>query len=72
MEEFKVTCKKCKSDNVAKFGSIPTVNAGRKQRYRCQDCGKTFYSEGICSDKRINTNVIEDVKNKAIEYRRMD
>ena len=44
MEE-ELICKKCKSVNVVKFGNIPTVNAGKKQRLRCQDCGRTFYRE---------------------------
>lgn len=41
----KVTCKFCKSENVVKFGKVPTVNAGKKQRFRCQECAKTFYGE---------------------------
>ena len=27
---------------IYKVGTIPTSN-GRKQRYKCWDCGKTFY-----------------------------
>lgn len=61
MEEFKVTCKKCKSDNVAKFGSIPTVNAGKKQRYRCQDCGKTFYKDSKDSDDVLEDNISKKI-----------
>jgi hypothetical protein len=37
-------CKFCGSVNVVKFGNVPTVNAGKKQRLCCQDCGKTFYN----------------------------
>jgi transposase-like protein len=41
----------CKSNlgllpkKVVKFGHVPTVSEGEKQRYRCQVCAKTFYSE---------------------------
>jgi transposase-like protein len=28
---------------VVKFGHVPTVSEGEKQRYRCQVCAKTFY-----------------------------
>jgi transposase-like protein len=48
MDKFEVissNCKKCGSANVVKFGKVPTVNDGKKQRLRCQDCGKTFYFE---------------------------
>ena len=38
------TCKKCKTNKrVVKFGSIPSVKQGKKQRYRCQECGTTMY-----------------------------
>lgn len=32
----------CSSTNIAKIGKIPTCQ-GHKQRYRCNDCGRTFY-----------------------------
>lgn len=37
-------CEKCKTnDRVVKFGKIPSVGQGKKQRYRCQECGTTMY-----------------------------
>ena len=36
-------CPKCGSVNYQKIGFIPGIN-GPKQRYRCSDCGKTFYN----------------------------
>ena len=38
-------CVKCNSNNIVKFGKIPTVKNGKRQRYRCQECGHTFYGE---------------------------
>ncbi|MCK5609031.1 IS1 family transposase [Candidatus Pacearchaeota archaeon] len=35
-------CPECKSEKLVKLGKIPTRN-GKKQRLRCQDCGKTMY-----------------------------
>jgi len=37
-------CPKCGSDKIVKFGEIPTVKSGRKKRFRCQECGRTFYA----------------------------
>lgn len=49
MEENNVTinksiiCRYC-GNKAVKFARIPTVK-GKKQRYRCTECGKTFYGE---------------------------
>ncbi len=37
-----MNCLRCKSIKIQKFGKVPTVK-GKKQRYRCGDCGHTFY-----------------------------
>lgn len=51
MEKEKPICEKCKSnERVVKFGKIPTVKRGFKQRYRCQLCGNTMY-DGDNSEK---------------------
>ena len=51
----KIICQnpKCKSEKVVKFGKVPTVNNGVKQRYRCQVCAKTFYGEVIKDKENI-------------------
>jgi len=36
-------CPNCQSKNIVKFGKVPTVVEGQKQRMRCQICGSTFY-----------------------------
>lgn len=42
-----VTENKCKycGEKMVKFGTVPTVKGGTKQRLRCQKCGKTAYEE---------------------------
>ena len=37
-------CPECESEKLVKLGKIPTRN-GKKQRFRCQECGKTMYEE---------------------------
>jgi transposase-like protein len=37
-----MNCPKCNSSEIQKIGKIPTCQ-GKKQRYRCRNCGKTFY-----------------------------
>jgi len=32
----------CGSNHIVKLGFVPT-RQGKKQRYRCQECGRTFY-----------------------------
>jgi predicted Zn finger-like uncharacterized protein len=39
-----IKCPECGSTKIVRFGSIPT-RSGKKQRYRCQECGRTFYAE---------------------------
>ena len=36
-------CPECKSSNVNKAGKFPTRKEGKKQRFVCRDCAKTFY-----------------------------
>ena len=36
-------CPVCESDHIAKAGLYPTVSEGKKQRYKCMECGRTFY-----------------------------
>jgi len=38
-------CPKCGSPKTRKVGKIPTVNKGKRQRYQCKECGKSFYQE---------------------------
>jgi predicted Zn finger-like uncharacterized protein len=42
---MEIKCPSCGSTHVVRFGSIPTRH-GIKRRYRCQECGRTFYAEG--------------------------
>jgi transposase-like protein len=37
-----INCKYC-GNKATKFSKVPTVKSGKKQRYRCTECGKTFY-----------------------------
>lgn len=37
-------CKYCNSERLQKIGFIPTIK-GKKQRYRCSECGHTFYGD---------------------------
>jgi transposase-like protein len=47
--EDKMVClnKNCQSTHVVKHGSVATVKKGKQQRFKCQDCGKTFYNEDV-------------------------
>jgi transposase-like protein len=36
-------CPDCSSEHVCKIGKKITRKQGKKQRYQCTDCGKTFY-----------------------------
>lgn len=36
-------CPKCKSTKVNKVGKVPSYKDGKKQRFMCRDCAKTFY-----------------------------
>jgi transposase-like protein len=45
MEEQKPEqCPYCKSDRVVKIGFRRTVKNGKRQRYQCQECAKSFYA----------------------------
>lgn len=39
-------CPECGSTTVVRIGLIVT-RAGRKQRYRCNTCGRTFYAKKL-------------------------
>lgn len=43
MTAEKKICPYCKNEKVQKCGLYPTVKEGKKQRYRCFECGRTFY-----------------------------
>jgi transposase-like protein len=38
-------CHYCNSEKIVKIGSVRTIKKGLRQRYKCQDCAKTFYYE---------------------------
>lgn len=38
-------CPHCGAHRVNKSSQVATVSAGKKQRYICRECGKTFYYE---------------------------
>ena len=52
-ETGRVGCKHCKSHNVVKWG-----NSGDKQRYRCNECGRTFCDDGAFPGMRTNARII--------------
>jgi len=41
-----MVCPECKSIKIKKAGIVVT-RKGKKQRYQCKDCAKTFYREDI-------------------------
>lgn len=43
--EKKIQCPYCSSQRIWKSGKIPIVNKGKRQRYKCAECGKTFYGD---------------------------
>jgi len=38
-----VKCTKCGSKDIQAIGTVITVSEGRKQRFKCQQCGTSFY-----------------------------
>lgn len=46
INNLKSECKHCKSKSIVKFGKVLTILEGQKQRFRCQDCARTFYLDG--------------------------
>jgi len=42
LENKKIVCPNCKSENTIKWTKRNTENRGLIQRYKCKDCGKTF------------------------------
>ena len=47
MDSLKVKCDKCFSEHVVNHGNVTTVKKGKRQRFKCQSCGHTFYSKNI-------------------------
>jgi len=45
MEQTFVKCPDCGSLHVVKMGFVVVKPGERKQRYKCRDCGRTFYPE---------------------------
>lgn len=41
-----VKCPRCNSPRIWKYGFVPTIK-GRKIRYKCTDCGHSFYKEAV-------------------------
>lgn len=37
-------CPECHSTKVVKHGTVVNVS-GKRQRYKCMDCGHTFYND---------------------------
>jgi transposase-like protein len=36
-------CPNCQSSHTIKHGTTTTIKDGKQPRYKCQECGKTFY-----------------------------
>lgn len=45
MQEKPTECPYCRSKIVWKSGILPSVRKGKRQRYKCGDCGKTWYND---------------------------
>lgn len=45
MEQAFVKCPDCGSHNIVKTGFVVVKPGDKKQRYKCSDCGRTFYPE---------------------------
>jgi len=45
-EQSNPNCPYCKKEHTVKFGFNTLVTKGKCQRFKCQDCGHTFYSDG--------------------------
>ncbi len=38
-------CPDCKKQHVTKIGTVMTKSKGRRPRYKCSNCGRTFYGK---------------------------
>lgn len=46
-----LSCPKCKSTHTTKHGFNVTVTKGKQPRYKCQECGVTFFQAVIDKKK---------------------
>jgi len=47
----KLKCPSCGSEHVTKAGWKITRTMGKRQRYQCQSCGRTFYAFAEAEEK---------------------
>lgn len=40
-----INCNRCGSNHIARHGGNTTVKKGTRRRFKCQDCGHTFYKD---------------------------
>ena len=52
-EKTDIICDNCKSNHVVRHGYSITVNHGRRQRWKCQKCGHTFYAENETGNAEV-------------------
>jgi len=45
MKKLNIRCDRCGSDDIVKHGIKGTVGKGKRQRYQCKSCYKTFYAK---------------------------
>lgn len=36
-------CPYCKNERIQKVGKYASVSKGKRQRYKCPECGRSFY-----------------------------
>ena len=39
-------CPSCSSERIVRLGYVVSASKGRRQRYKCMDCGRTFTPSG--------------------------
>jgi len=39
-------CPSCSSEHIVRIGYVVSASRGRRQRYKCMDCGRTFTPSG--------------------------
>ena len=39
-------CTSCGSEHIVRLGYVVSLSRGRRQRYKCMDCGRTFTPSG--------------------------
>lgn len=56
-----IRCPGCHKGNIWKVGTVPTRH-GKKMRYKCTDCGRSFYAGAKTAASAVSKKKVRTVK----------